>query len=86
MGLLRIRVPCKARNRKKITQIIFNNPRSSIKLGSAPDPKLYYNVTINIPGNQIMYFDKSFQKDIDSVFHPCKNKNKLLHYSKPTEP
>ncbi len=31
--------PTGARNRKKTTlQIIFNNPRSSIKPGSAPDP------------------------------------------------
>jgi len=34
-------LPAGARNRKK-TQIIFNNPRTSIKPESAPDPKSQY--------------------------------------------
>ena len=38
-GPARLRPPAGARNRKKTTpQIIFNNSRSSIKPGSAPDP------------------------------------------------
>ena len=34
-----IRASAGARNRKKNTKIIFDNPRSSIKPESAPDPK-----------------------------------------------
>ncbi len=37
--------PCRVRNRKKHTPIfIFNNPSTSILLGSAPDPYYLYHL------------------------------------------
>ena len=37
-----LKPPAGARNRKTPPQIILNNPRSSIKPESAPDPKFFY--------------------------------------------
>ena len=40
-GLAGLEPPARARNSQKKPQIIFNNPRSSIKPESAPDPIIY---------------------------------------------
>ncbi len=54
-GLRRDRAPAGAKNRKKNSlQIIFKYPRSSIKPGSAPDPRIVPRMTIGIRGRIII--------------------------------
>ncbi len=63
--------PAGARNRKKL--IIFNNPRSSIKPGSAPDPIIYlesleeiiYIITLQCYAN---YWSVSHSKNLKDKF------------------